>query len=280
MAGPKVWSEELIAERIKNGRGQGSYRSYQPWMYVQEFSSRGTQTRIPGVKVARTVHTFSYLERALFLLAEFQRGFVDFREQFPMDRAVTLGAAKTLGIKHPVYPKTRNPVVMTMDAVVTMSGKGGEQSVAGWDVKPARMLEKARVLEKLSIHKAYCAHAGIPHYVFTEQSYSRQMVRNIDWIRMAIPKDRGSDTVDDMFSKHPAQMLERLSSCKKAPVLTEFCAQYDAAHALPRGTGLSIMKQLLWDHSAVTDLSADRIELARVRVADPGSPMDLGGCFV
>ena len=63
---------------------------YLPWLYVQEFSSKGTQTRIPGVKVRRTVHTFSYLERALFLYLEFQDNFLGFHEQSPMDRRITL----------------------------------------------------------------------------------------------------------------------------------------------------------------------------------------------
>lgn len=265
MSGPTIWSEDLIEERLRMGRGQGEGPGYQPWLYVQEFSSRGTQTRIPGLKVRRTHHTFSYLERAFFLIAEFQPEFVDLREQFPMDRGVTLGAAKALGIRHPRYPKTQSPLVMTLDAVVTTREPSGGVRLAAWDVKPARMLRKPRVLEKLSLHKAYCAHVGIQHSLFTEQSYSRQMVRNIDWIRMGISRDE--DVGCDDLGVHPQQMLERLAACRRAPVMTEFCASYDKACSLEPGTGLRVMKGLLWNHQAVTDLCADRIELALVRKA-------------
>lgn len=275
--GPTLWSEERIAERIREGRGQGEYERYSPWMYVQEFSSRGTQTRIPGVKVRRVIHTFSYLERAFYLLAEFHPGFLDYREQFPMDRAVTTAAAKALRIKHPQYPKTRNPVVMTLDAVVAMKGPNGDEHLAAFDVKPARMLEKPRVLEKLSLHKAYCAHVGIAHYIFTERSCSKAKVRNIDWIRMSLPKDGEVESVEGLFATHPAMMLQRLAACRRAPVMTNFCAKYDAEHALPRGTGLRVMKQLLWNRQATTDLSSDRIELALVRAGSPSDVASFGG---
>jgi len=125
MAGPKVWTEELIAERVKAGRGSGSGADYSPWLYVQEFSSRGTQTRIPSFKLKRTIHTFSYLERALFLWQEFQPDFNGWNEQRPMDRSLTLGYAKQLRIPHPRYPKSRIPVVMTLDAIgSTVDGDG------------------------------------------------------------------------------------------------------------------------------------------------------------
>ena len=129
--GPKRWTEELIAERVKAGRGRGEGERYAPWLYVQEFSSKGTQTRVPSFKLNRTIHTFSYLERALFLYTEFQDNFLGYAEQYPMDRRVTLGAAKSLVLRHPRYPFTGVPVVMTLDALVTMRGADGSAQHAG-----------------------------------------------------------------------------------------------------------------------------------------------------
>lgn len=274
--GPHIWTEELIAERASKGRGRGEYERYSPWMFVQEFSSRGTQTRIPSVKLRRTIHTFSYLERAAFLIAEFHPGFLDYREQFPMDRSITTSAAKKLRIKHPRYPKTRNPIVMTLDAVVVMHAPDGTEQMAGIDVKPARMLQEPRTLEKLSLHRAYCAHVGIQHIVFSEENFTKARVRNIDWIRMSLPRDGELETVEGMFTTHPEQMLARLAQYKRAPVLNEFCKKYDVEYGLPRGTGLRVMKQLLWSRRAATDMNAERIELALVRAGSPSEVAPFG----
>lgn len=260
MAGPKKWTEEIIARRVSGGRGQGEGERYSPWLHVQEFSSRGTQTRVPSVRLKRTIHTFSYLERALFLFTEYQQNFADFREQFRMDRRITLGAASSLGIKHPMYPGTKVPVVMTLDAVVVMLADDGRPMMAAWDVKPERQLTKQRVLEKLSLHKAYCAHIGIPHYVFTDKSISRNVIRNIDWMRMSLPKDGECETTPGIFTWHPEQMLEELVLRRRRETLTDFCAQYDASHRLERGTGLRVMKFLLWQRRVAVDLASPHIE--------------------
>ncbi|MFH7043518.1 TnsA endonuclease N-terminal domain-containing protein [Paucibacter sp. JuS9] len=260
MAGPKKWTEELIDARVKAGRGQGSGQTYSPWLNVQEFSSRGTQTRVPSHKLNRTIHTFSYLERALFLVTEFQTNFVDFNEQRPLDRGVTLGAAAKLGIRHPRYPRTNVPVVMTMDALVTTTDADGVLTFAAWDVKPQRRLQDERVLAKLSLHKAYCAQQGIPHYLFTENSVSPYVVRNIDWIRMALPKDGEQEVVPGLFTGHLDQFQDDLFTCRTRPTISHFCGQYDAAHKVDRGTGLRIFKLLLWQHRVDMDLNVQWLE--------------------
>lgn len=260
MAGPQKWTEEIIAQRVKDGRGRGEGVAYSPWLFVQEFSSKGTQTRVPGFKVKRTVHTFSYLERALFLNLEFLANFGYFQEQYPMDRAVTLGAAQALGIKHPTYPRSRIPVVMTMDALVGMKDATGQISMAGWDVKPSSQLLKPRVAEKLSLHKAYCAHIGIPHYLFTEKSISRDVTRNIDWVRMSLPKDGELETVPGIFTWRTDQMLEQVAKAKSTTSISKFCGQYDFVNRLEPGTGLRVFKMLLWGHRLQMNMDVKWIE--------------------
>ena len=232
-SGPKKWTEEVIADRIAKGRGQGDGDSYVPWIFVQEFSSRGVQTRIPSFKMKRTVHTMSYLERYLFLHAEFQEEFVCFREQFPMARAITLGAAAALGIKHPVYRGTNVPVVMTLDGVLTMRDHNNAQRLAGWDAKPASQLLVPRVLAKLSLHKAFCAHAGMSHYIFTENSLPKNVIRNIDWLRMSLPKDGESPELESLDSGISEQLLAECKARSKhcrAPTISNFCKEFDQSN--------------------------------------------------
>ena len=118
-AGPKIWRESTIKKRNRQGLGTGAGSTYQPAIRVQEFSSRAPQTRMGSSLRGRPVHLHSGLERALYLILEFSSDIIEFKEQVPMDRALTLGAARELGIKHPVYDKTAVPVVMTLDALIT-----------------------------------------------------------------------------------------------------------------------------------------------------------------
>jgi len=262
--GPKKWTEALITERIKDGRGQGQGDHFKPWIYVQEFSSRGTQTRIPGVKFNRVVHTMSYMERRMFLLHEFLPNFVAYYEQYPMDRRITLGAAKALGLRHPVYPGTKVPVVLTLDAVVTLRGPDGQPFVAAWDAKPQSELLKPRVREKLSLAKAYCRHVGMPHYLFTEKSASTRMARNIDLVRMSLHRDGEEELVPGLFTDHPQQMLDALARRRPRMPIWEYCARYDATQGLPTGTGLRVFKLLVWNRQVEVDMNAKQLELLEV----------------
>ena len=131
VAGPKEWTESIIAERVKLGRGQGIREAYYPWLLVQEFSSSSNQSRIPCSIFARTIHTFSYLERCMFMYHEWN-GFWDYREQFPVDRDVVIPLARRLNLPYPVYRKTRVPFVMTIDALMTTSSPDGELIFSAW----------------------------------------------------------------------------------------------------------------------------------------------------
>jgi hypothetical protein len=132
--------------------------------------------------------------------------------------------------------------------------------MAGWDVKPASQLLKPRVAEKLSLHKAYCAHIGIPHYLFTEKSISRDVTRNIDWVRMSLPKDGELETVPGIFTWRPEQMLEQVTKAKSTTSISQFCAQYDFVNRLEPGTGLRVFKMLLWDHRLQMNMDVKWIE--------------------
>lgn len=293
--GPKKWTEEVIARREKDGRGAGVGAKYKPWLYVQEFSSTGTQTRIPSLVMERTLHTFSYIERAMYLAHEFRSGLkyfvdalgaplhahtdefnetdcdtpgvaglLDYREQFPMDRRVTLGAAAAYGIVHPRYPHTKVPVVMTLDAVATRRLADGQPWTSAWDAKPARLLNDRRTLEKLTLHRAYCAQQGLPHFVFSEHSIPKAVIRNIDWARQSQPKAGELIPVPGLFEVHPQVMLDDLWNRKPGQSIRQYCTDYDIKHRLPVGTGIRLFKILLWRHDLVVDMCAQHIELERV----------------
>jgi TnsA endonuclease N terminal/TnsA endonuclease C terminal len=267
MGGPNQWTEEIVQRRMEEGRGQGEREDdFTPWQYVQEFSSRGTQSRVPPLLLTRTVHTFSYIERALFLFVEFWLRPWLYREQFAMDRGITMGAAAALGIQYPRYPVTRAFVVMTLDAVVSYSDTAGRPIVAAYDCKPARFLAHKRTLEKLALHKAYCAHRHWPHYLITERSIPRQFVRNLDWLRSGPERPGEIEVVPGMFTTMPQLMLEDLFSRRPAASIRDYCKAFDHKHRLPRGTGLRLLKVLIWRRDLVVDLNQPALTLTAVPV--------------
>lgn len=268
MAGPKRFTEDLVQARLAARRGQGEGEGFSPWQWVQEFSSRGTQTRLPPFSLngtlKRTHHFFSYIERALYLYIDFRFKPSDYREQYAMDRAVTMGAAALFGIRHPRYPKTGALVVMTLDAVVETVDARGVKSTTVYDCKPEKELLKKRTMEKLSLHKAYCAHRGWPHRIITEKVVPKNVTRNLDWLRSALPKPDELEIVPGLFLIYPNLMLEDLYHRRPCVSGRTYCTWFDTANHLPKGTGLRLLKFLIWLRELSVDMTAARIELLPV----------------
>lgn len=244
-AGPKVWTEERVAERFAQGRGQGVGDNYIPWVWVQEFASNANQTRIPSLHLKRTIHTFSYLERAMHTWHEYA-GYVDYREQFPMDRRITRGAALQLGIRHPVYPGSRDDTVMMLDTLVVKDGPDGKRTVEAWDAKPLEKLDDNRINDKLKLHKAFCTYIGIEHSFFTEKTLPRDMTETLEWARGGLPLEGELLPYPRFLEVEGERLLNWLRSKRHALTVGELCASWDAVHQFEPGMSLRLFKVLLW----------------------------------
>ena len=133
--GPKKWDEATIERMYLEGRGKGQGRHYKPWIGVLEFSSRGRSRRVAGVKTGREHQLFSDVEWGLFLLLEWARNVIDIREQFPLDRELTLEIAAMLRIRHPVYPGTKVPAVMRLS--IFSPRKNAMEAAVSWPTTPS-----------------------------------------------------------------------------------------------------------------------------------------------
>jgi hypothetical protein len=116
-----------IARRIKEGRGKGQFAEYKPWLTIHDVPSLGIVTRIPGWKSGRLHHYFSeHFELAHHYQMEWALDVIDIREQYPLlPLEKTLFIAEKLGVRHPVDPKTKHPIVMTTDMLLTI--RSGEE---------------------------------------------------------------------------------------------------------------------------------------------------------
>ena len=263
------WTLAKIADRARKGYGQGTGSSYVPWIGIRDLSSKGTSTRLWSPKLVRMLQFLSNIERDAFLVAEFRDDFLDYWEQWPLDRERSQRAAEQLGYRHPIYIGTRIQVVMTVDGVLTQRrGKKTVQKVI--DCKDSGDLENPRTMEKLAIARRVCLGQHLRHILVTEQSTPPQRIKNIEWVRAAFPKRGEIQPVQDAFSAWPDRMLSDLrrraqSTTLRETALNSYCKSFDTRFDLPNGFALRCIKILMWQHRIEFDLdepSPERLPLS------------------
>lgn len=268
LAKAAVWSLKKIATRIRKGYGQGELASYIPWIGVRDLSSKGVSTRMWSPKTGRKMQFLSNIERDAFLIAEFREDFVDYWEQWPLDRNWTQWGAARLRYRHPIYVGTRIPVVMTVDGVLTLR-KGNHVTRKAIDCKNSDALKNPRTLEKLAIVRTTCERIRMPHLVVTEKQTPPQVVKNILWVRMATVKSGELEPVKGAFDMWPMRMHRHLMRHRNDPEfaplpLSRYCRWFDKHYDLPVGLGLRCMKLLMWQHLVEFDLNSPAPEMTPV----------------
>lgn len=247
-------TEKKIAELVASGHGRGIGKDYLPWIHVRDLSSRGTSRRAPSAKTGRTHQLLSDVEFDLFLLLEWSREFTDIREQYPLDRDLTQDVARSLGIRHPHYPDTHVPVVMTVDFVCTCLPGAATEFVA-FNAKRTEEAEDEGSLLKLEILRASLELLGIPHHLVYHSDLPSQKVRNIEWIRGSAVKDGEAEPRPGYWSSMSIRMSHMLTGARSDISLADFCAQFDTANSAPTGTGLRAARLLMLERILVPDLS-------------------------
>jgi len=177
-------TKEWIERRISKGRGSGSGADYKPWLVIQDFPSLGRVHRILGWKHHRVHHLFSDLERNVFLHHLFPFSVTDIREQFPLlPLEETIEIAREMGVRHPTDPRTKHPVVMTTDLLLSVC-QGPYGTYQPLTVKYFKDIQKNRVVEKLEIERRYWAAASrnLKLKIVTERQVSMEFVHNMLWI--------------------------------------------------------------------------------------------------
>ena len=150
LAKPKLIDPPLTTE---SGQGEGA--TYQPWLHIQDVASLGRVHRIKGWKHGRVHHLLSDLEARVFIIYEWSRQVSEIREQYPLlPLDETLAIAQECGIVHPVDVRSRSPMIMTTDFVLTIK-HDLTTSYQARAVKYAADLRNVRTLEKLEIERRY-----------------------------------------------------------------------------------------------------------------------------
>ncbi|WP_183360009.1 TnsA endonuclease N-terminal domain-containing protein [Geomonas limicola] len=181
-------TEKDVLRWLRQGYGQGAGRLYRPFFYVRDVPSRGRSSMFNGLITGRTHHYLSDLESACHVLVEYERGVKDIREQFALlPWEETQEIAEAFGLRHPRYPGTKTPIVMTSDLVVTQKKEG----LSVISVKPFSKVDQAnpknrRTNEKLFIEKVYWQRRNIQWSLVTEREIPLVRAKNLNNLRMHI----------------------------------------------------------------------------------------------
>lgn len=264
----RITNQATIQRRVKEGRGKGHFSEYKPWLTIHDVPSHGVVTRILGWKSRRLHHYFSeHFELAHHYQMEWAPDIIDIREQYPLlPLEKTLYIAERLGIKHPVDPKTKYPIVMTTDMLLTVKQEEDIKFIAH-SIKPKSKLSK-RVLEKLEIERVFFKDAGIEWALITEDQINYNLVKNMEWLHSAKLLD-GTQISTDLVERMEPQLFDALQRQEKP--LAKITLEYDHKHGFSPGTCMFIVRHLIANRLWLVDMSKRIIPtLQSIRILSKG----------
>ena len=248
------WTEKKIQQMQADGFGKGTRADYKPWLCVESTSSLGRARRVWSPKTGRTHHLLSDVEYTLFLALEWAQNVVDIREQYPLERECTLEIARSLGIRHPHYPGTTVPTVMSADFLVTKI-VNGVKTLEAFNAKRDEEAEDEVSLLKLEIQRSYFEALSIAHHVIFHSQIPKQTISNIAWIRDACLKAGEHEPRPGFYSGLVGRMVSELNASPRNIALAAYCEDFDGRHGLAIGTGLRVARMLMHERILKPDLT-------------------------
>lgn len=274
--GIQKWTEAVIERFETEGRGKGEGAEYKPWLYIGDFASTGRTHDPLGIKTGRPHQLFSDNEYDFFLMLEWAADVVDIREQFPLPRDKTMEVAMQLQERHPFYPGTHVPTVMTVDFMVTRH-RNGNNALEAFNVKPTAEAEDEGSLVKLEIQRETLARMDIEHHLVFDTLIPEQQVKNLAWVRGGQLRPGELQPYDGFFEEQMAAMASDLATTRFDGSLVKYCQQFDSRAGTAKGTALRVARMLMARRAVRFDLAQASPELMHVtafQVSEP--PSELG----
>lgn len=278
--GIKKWTEEAITRLQREGRGKGRGPTYMPWVYITDMYSQGRTHELYSHKTGRQHQLLSDGERDAFVMLEWALDVIDIREQYPLPRDISLEIAHELGIRHPYYPGTHVPTVMTLDFLVTKLANG-EEAPEAFSVKVQEDLNEPSVVERLEIERAICQSMGVPYRILVKERMPTVKVRNLMWIRDAQLDQDAVEPYPGFYDEHKARMVQDIAARQFDGTLVDYCTEYDRRYSVEPGTAIRVARMLLSSRALTMDLNNPQPQTAHMDClqlsALPGRLRAVGG---
>lgn len=242
-------TEKKIVKYIKEGRGQGIGKEYIPWIKIQDLPSKGRSWRVKSWKTGRLHHFLSDLETKYFYYLEWQDDVIDIREQYPLiDRALCMKIAEENNIKYPKDPKSKTPIIMTTDFMITKIHQDKTEEHIARTIKYAKDLEEERTLQKLFIEKEYYDIRNINWGIVTEKEIPTVLVNNVRMVHKAFNLEDiiSNDICRErlLFFRHEfINLLKKEENKEKS--IKEIIDLLEERYTTPSGTFLYIFKNCI-----------------------------------
>lgn len=168
---------------VKEGRGQGRFSSYKPWLIVKKVKSCAVRSRTYIRRFGRLFHLMSDAEVQTLLQLDWDDNVVEVREQYPLHPELTNYIAQQLNVKPAGF--TRGGIVMTTDFLVTYRTPSGGHRFKAYQVKDtAAAVREKRTQTKLVIEQRYWQTKNIEAVAVVSEDFNRIFTDNL---RMLAP---------------------------------------------------------------------------------------------
>ena len=176
---------ENTKKQEKRGTGEGKF--YKPWIKSREINSKGTSVLMPDWKTHRVMHFLSRGEYMAYLILRWNDRVTDIREQYPLDKKITIKIARQKGIRHPATQD--GYITMTTDLLVTYLDEDGTKKLKAYSVKSTReevfgdVNDPAvmRTLEKTAIEMAYWNYHQVEFGILFKDELNQVLCGNIEF---------------------------------------------------------------------------------------------------
>jgi hypothetical protein len=234
------WNEAKLQRYIKEGRGQGTGKDYQPWVRISDYSSKGRASRILGIKTHRIHHLQSDNQLRAFLIYEFSSKTLDIRESYPLlDVMEVIDDKENLRFDKFCDKETGEQLVICTNFLLTVKEPDGKEKLIARTIKNTSELNKKITLEKLEIERRYWMQKGVEWKLITEKQFPRQCCKNIEWIRETLLED---GVADKESMSHV--LLSYLLNNMETPI-KELLNVFDKSEGVATGTGLYLFRYLI-----------------------------------
>lgn len=253
-------SADRIAKWWSEGRGSGRGKDYIPWLRIQDLSSRGRSSRMPGKTTGRTHELLSDLERAVLLELDGIESVVDIREQYPLPQSSTLRLASQAGIRHPQFRGI--DTVMTTDFVIDWKA-GRRNEMLAISVKYADGLGDHRTVEKLEIERRYWVEEGVRWIIVTELDLCSDKTALSLWGHGWHNFDH-LDGDESYWASRCDQLLAALAKNEQSSPLLDVIRQLEDGRDFLPGDGMTVVRHLI---------ASGKLELTVPGKFDPRAPV-------